>query len=356
VPRVLDWLDLLSVKVHGGSMSVPPVLVEYTRGGIVESVHRGWIAVARADGSLVATVGDPDQPVFPRSAMKPFQAVEVVESGAANRFGFRDAELAVCCASHNGEARHRQTVASMLQRVGQPVSAMVNSADPPWSMLEQAVVASRSSDENQLAQNCSGKHAGMVAACVAKGQPVEGYDAMDHPHQVALREIVAAFWRLSPGDLIAGHDNCTLPAYAAPIRNVATGWAGIADAEHAPARHTAAIRRLADAMGNDPFMVAGTDRLNTQLMTVTNGRIVAKDGAEGVLCIADRAQGYGITFKLADGTFRSHGTIMLSILQRLNALTQDEYAQLAALYPAELRDNRDQPVGAVQAVFEWDRA
>jgi L-asparaginase II len=337
-------------------MTVPPVLVEYTRGGIVESVHRGWIAVARADGSLVATVGDPDQPIFPRSAMKPFQAVEVVESGAASRFEFGDAELAVCCASHNGEVRHRQTVASMLHRAGLPVSALLNGADPPWTALDQEQAASRTSDENQLAQNCSGKHAGMVAACVAKGQPVAGYDALDHPHQVAVREIVAAFWQLSTGDLIVGHDNCTLPAYAAPIRHVASGWAGIADADRAPARHGAAIRRLADAMGTEPFMVAGTDRFNTQLMTITGGRIVAKDGAEGVLCMADRAQGYGICFKLADGTFRGHPALAMAILQRLHALSDDEVAQLMALYPADLRDNRAQKVGETRVVFEWDQA
>lgn len=337
-------------------MSGSRVLAELTRGGIVESVHRGWIAVAKADGSLVATVGDPDQPVFPRSAMKPFQAVEVVESGAADRFSFSAAELAVCCASHNGEVRHRQTVGNMLQRVGVPVSAMLNGIDPPWTPLQQALVDSRTRDENQLAQNCSGKHAGMVASCVAKGQPVEGYDAMDHPHQITVRQIVASFWQLAPEDLIPGHDMCTLPAYAAPIRNVAIGWAGIADPDNAPRQHRDAIRRLGDAMGAEPFMVAGTDRLNTLLMQTTGGRLVAKDGAEGVLCIADRAQGYGITFKVEDGSFRSHGRILLEILWQLESLREDERDALSLAYGTDLRTNRDQHVGDMRTVFELDWA
>lgn len=333
-------------------MTQAPVLAELTRGGIVESVHRGWVAVARADGSLVASVGDPDQPIFPRSAMKPFQAVSVVESGAPERFAFGDADLAVCCASHNGEPRHRAVVASILQRVGLPVSAMLNGIDPPWNPLQEALVASRSQDENQLAQNCSGKHAGMVAACVAKGLPVEGYDAMDHPHQLAVRQTVARFWQLAPEDLIPGHDMCTLPAYAAPIRNVATGWAGIADPDHAPTEHRTAIRRLGNAMGAEPFMVAGTDRLNTLLMQTTGGRIVAKDGAEGVLCVADRARGYGITFKVEDGSNRAHGRILLEILRGLDALSDDEREQLSREYDTALRTNRDQHIGDMRTVFE----
>jgi L-asparaginase II len=337
-------------------MASVPVLAEMTRGGIVESVHRGWIAVAKADGSLVATVGDPDQPVFPRSAMKPFQAVAVVESGAADRFDFGAAELAVCCASHNGENRHRQTVAAMLQRAGQPIGAMLNGVDPPWNPLQEALVASRTQDENQLAQNCSGKHAGMVSACVARGLPVESYDAMDHPHQITVRQIVASFWQVAPEDLIPGHDNCTLPAYAAPIRCVATGWAGIADPGRGPQAHSAAIRRLADAMGADPFMVAGTDRLNTQLMQATGGRIVAKDGAEGVLCIADREHGYGITIKIEDGSFRSHGRIMLEVLRQLGGLREDEHGLLSMAFGTDLRSNRDQHVGDVRTVFELNRA
>lgn len=338
-------------------MSTNPVaLAELTRGGIVESVHRGWIAVARADGSLVATVGDPDQPVFPRSAMKPFQTVAVVESGAVDRFSFSAAELSVCCASHNGEPRHRQVVAAILQKAGQPISAMLNGIDPPWNPLQEALVAARTQDENQLAQNCSGKHAGMVAACVVKGLPLDTYDAMDHPHQITVREIVGQFWQVAPEDLIPGHDMCTLPAYAAPIRAVATGWAGIADPDNAPKPHRESVQRVGDAMGAEPFMVAGTDRLNTLLMQTTAGRLVAKDGAEGVLCIADRTQGYGITMKIEDGSFRSHGRITLEVLRQLGSLSEDEQAVIAQAYGTDLRTNREQHVGDIRTVFELEMA
>jgi L-asparaginase II len=334
-------------------MSAPQVLVEFTRAGLLETVNRGWIAVARGDGSLVGAVGDPEHVIYPRSAMKPFQAIAMVESGAADRFDFGDQELAVSCASHNGEARHKQVVAGMLERAGQPISAMLNGADPEWAT--GFTIPKEVNDDNQLAQNCSGKHAGMVVACAAKGLPVAAYADFEHPYQVEIKRIVSDFWEVAPDDLVAGRDNCTLPAYAAPIRNVATGWAKIASPEHAPAAHRAAISRLGDAMGRDPFMVAGTNRFNTFLMETTGGRILAKDGAEGVLCMAVRDLGLGIAFKLEDGSFHSHGIIARRLLRQLGAISDEEDARLADVYGTELRSNRDQHVGDMQAVFELER-
>jgi L-asparaginase II len=332
-------------------MSQSVVLVELTRAGVRESVHRGWVAVARASGALVASAGDPERVTFARSAMKPFQAVALVESGAVERFGFGDAELAVACASHNGEDRHRAVVAGMLERVGLPASALRAGDD---AQHDEPPVAWE--PEQQLAQNCSGKHAGMLAACVARGYATGDYDDFDHPHQRAIREIVSRFWRVPVGDLIPGRDMCTLPAYAAPLRSIATGWAAIADPSKAPPQHQAAITRLVDAMAAEPFLVAGTQRLNTQLMEVTRGRILAKDGAEGVLCMALREQELGVAIKVEDGSFRGHDAIALALLRRFDALRPDEDARLAELWPEAIRDNRWQHVGDMRAVFELDVA
>jgi L-asparaginase II len=332
-------------------MAAPEVLVEYTRGGELETVNRGWIAVARADGSLVGSVGDSDAMIFPRSAMKPFQAVAMVESGAADRFGYGDAELAVACASHNGQKRHREVVRGMLERAGQPVSAMLNGADPYY--FGGFTKPKPETEQNQLAQNCSGKHAGMVAACTAKGIPVAEYDDFDHPHQVEIKRIVAEFWDVAPSDLKAGRDNCTLPAYGAPIRNVATGWAKLAEPATSGA-HENAVTRLGDAIGHDPFMIAGSNRLNTLLTQATSGRILAKDGAEGVLCVAVRDKGLGIALKIEDGSFRAHGVIILRVLRQLDAISAAEDARLSATYRTALFSNRDQHVGEMTPVFDLE--
>jgi L-asparaginase II len=333
-------------------MSTPPVLVELTRGGILESVHRGWVAVARADGSLVASCGGPERVTYLRSAMKPFQAVAMIETGAADRFGFTAEELSVACASHNGEPRHRSVVSGILRACGQPPSAMLNGVDAPWSPEEALIHNTRSRDEQQLAQNCSGKHAAMVAACVAAGYPVAGYADFEHPHQLRIRDIVADFWQVAPDDLGAGRDMCTLPAYAAPLRHTAAGWAAIADPDHAPAPYRRAIARLAEAIAAEPFMIAGTGQLDTELNQVTRGRIVAKGGAEGVRCFAIRDKGLGVSFKVEDGSSRTHGHIALAILRQLAAISGDEDRQLSALWRADIHDNRDQHVADWRAVLE----
>lgn len=333
----------------------PPILAELTRAGVPESLHRGWIAVARGDGSLVAHAGDPERLTFVRSAMKPFQAIPVVESGAAERFGFGDAELSICCGSHKGEQRHRDTVRGMLERAGQPATALLGAIDPPWSFSLLKLAEAGDETEQRLGQNCSGKHAGMVATCVAAGYPLDSYDAFDHPHQENIRAIVSRFWDVPEADLIAGRDNCTLPAYAAPIRSITTGWARIADPTHAPEQHRAAIQRIGDAMAREPFMVAGTDQLNTILMEVTDGRVLAKGGAEGVLCMAVRDKGLGITLKIEDGSFRSHGVITLKLLDELDALSRDEHDRLAEAFQERITSNREHHVGDMRAVFnlEW---
>ena len=331
---------------------MPPILAELTRNGTPESRHRGWVAVARGDGTLVAHAGDPEELTFPRSAMKPFQAVAVVESGAADRFAFSDEELAICCGSHHGERRHRETVAGILAKIGQPATALLGAIDPPYNAERERLAEAGDEVAQRLAQNCSGKHAGMLAACVALGYPTETYDAADHPHQRAIRSIVAQFWDVPEDQLVAGLDNCTLPAFAAPIRNVATGWARIADPDSAPAEHREAIRRIGEAMGREPFMVAGTAGLNTILMDVTGGRVLAKDGAEGVVCLAIRDKGLGVTVKLEDGSFRAHGVIVRDLLRRLDALKPGEDTALAAAFGERLESNRHQHVGDIRSTLD----
>lgn len=340
-------------REHGVSA---PVLVELTRGGIVESQHCGVIAVARPNGRLLAGCGDVEQVTFPRSALKPFQALALVESGAAQRFGYGDAELAVACASHNSEPRHREMVSSMLERAGVPLSALRNGVVEPIDETEAAKFRLGLLEHNSLCGDCSGKHAGILAACVVKGYPLSDYDAIEHPIQREIRAIVAECFRMDPDELIVGIDGCTLPAFAAPLRNIATGWAGLADPLGAVPAHAAGLARLGAAMAAEPFMVAGTDRLNTILSEATAGRVVTKDGAEGVLCMAIRDRGIGVTFKLEDGSFRSHGVIAHAILRQLDALSLDEDARLSALFPSELHSHREQEVGEMRPVFGLDFA
>ncbi|RIK39181.1 MAG: asparaginase [Chloroflexi bacterium] len=331
-----------------------PVLVELTRGGVVESRHRGAIAVADARGRLRAWAGDPDFLTFPRSALKPFQAIVAVESGAADRFGFGHAELAVCCGSHSGEPRHRDVVAGMLERARVPLDALCNGVAEPINDLEFARYLLGLVEKNALFQNCSGKHAGILAACRALDLPLDAYDNPQHPIQQRIRAATGDCFHLPSGELLVGIDGCTLPTFGAPLRNVAIGWAAIAEPDPTLVAHAEALERLADAMVAEPWMVAGTGRLDTVLSEATQGRIIAKGGAEGVLCVAVRDKGLGIAFKIEDGSHRAHGVIVHSILRQLGALSPSEDGVLARLFPTTLNSNRAQHVGDMYTVFELE--
>jgi L-asparaginase II len=329
-----------------------PVLAEVTRGGIVESQHRGIVAVARADGSLLAWVGDTARVVLPRSALKPFQAIPLMESGAPERFGYGDAELASACGSHSGEERHREVVGGMLARAGVPEVAMRNGNTGPYDEAQHERWVRGELPRTALYQNCSGKHAGMLAACVARGYLLEGYDELAHPQQQDVLRAVAAFFQTAPDELAVGIDGCTLPTHGAPLRNIAAGWAALADPEHAPGPHRAAARRLVEAMAAEPQMVAGTGQLDTVISQITGGRIVVKGGAEAVLCCALRDRGLGVTFKIDDGSDRPQDVVALALLRQLDALRPDEDAALAAHVDSVVRSNREQVVGEIRAVFE----
>ena len=331
-------------------MERAPVLAELTRGGVVESFHRGIVAVARADGSLVASAGDVSRTVLPRSALKPFQAMPLVTSGAAERFGFGDVELALACGSHSGEERHREVVAGMLAAAGVPEAALRNGITPPYDAAQAERWTRGELPRTALYQNCSGKHAGMLATCRHRGLPLDGYETLEHPHQQDVLLAVAAFFQVDPSKLVVGIDGCTLPTHGAPLRNVAAGWAVLADPDYAPATYRGAAHRLVEAMAAEPRMVGGMGQLDTVLSEITGGRIIAKGGAEGVLCLALRERGLGVAFKFDDGSSRAEGAVALAILRQLDALRPEEDARFAAHVGGELRDNRRQPTGELRAV------
>jgi L-asparaginase II len=240
----------------------------------------------------------------------------------------------------------------MLERAGVPEAAMRNGNTGPYDEAQYERWVRGELPRTVLYQNCSGKHAGMLAACVAHGYPLEGYDDLAHPQQQDVLRAVAAFFQTAPEDLVIGIDGCTLPTHGAPLRNVAAGWAQLADPDHAPAPHRAAARRLVEAMAAEPQMVAGTGLLDTVISQTTGGRIVVKGGAEAVLCFALRERGLGIAFKIDDGGYRPQDVIALSVLRQLDALRPDEDAALAAYVDSAVRSNREQLVGEIRPAFE----
>jgi len=305
-------------------MNHNPVIVEALRGGIVESAHRGAYAVVDADGRLHSTVGDIERPIFPRSAVKVLQALPLVESGAADRFGLSDEQLALACASHNGEPQHVAAAAAMLAQAGVDAGALECGTHWPYRDVAQRAMAARGETPSALHNNCSGKHAGFVClGCLMAGDGdrrafLSGYVKPDHP---VMREVTAAL-QASTGfaleDTAVGTDGCSIPTYAIPLRHLAHAFARVGTGNGLRPGHAAAAKRLRAAVAAAPFMVAGSERFDTRVMQRLGASLFCKVGAEGVYCAAFPEAGLGVAIKIDDGNnARACEVVMAALIERL---------------------------------------
>jgi L-asparaginase II len=296
-------------------------LANVTRGELVESVHPGIVVVADVSGRLLACHGDAEHVAYFRSAAKPFQAVPLVESGAADAFGFGPQDLALACASHDATPAHQRGVARMLARIGLDEDALRCGIAPPPDPHEAARITLGLKAESQLQCECSGEHAGMLAACLHLDYPLESYTEPDHPLQRRIRDIVARVLRLDEDDLVTGTDGCRIPTFAAPVRTFAVAYATVADPKQAPAgagRQLAkSLDRLRQAMTAHPTLVGGEQTLDSDIMALSEGRIVAKLGAEGLLCLAVPERGLGIAIAAEDGASRALGPAAVAVIEQL---------------------------------------
>lgn len=337
-------------------MTTNPVLAEALRGGIVESAHCGAVAVVDADGALHSAWGDIDRPIFPRSAVKVLQALPLVESGAAERYGLIDEELALACASHGGEARHTAMAASMLAKAGLDVAALECGAHWPYFDGAIKAMAAAGSHPSALNNNCSGKHAGFVClGCLMAGENdrrafLEGYVKPDHP---VMREVTAALQSSTGYDLAraaVGTDGCSIPTYAIPLRHLAHGFARVATGIGLKPGHAAAALRLRQAVARAPFMVGGTGRFDTRVMEHFGERVFCKVGAEGVYCAALPSLGLGVAVKMDDGnTARACEVVMAALLSRLLPLAESEAGFVHSLADVALVNWNGIEVGRLRA-------
>ena len=293
-----------------------PVLVEATRGAHVESRHCGAAIVLDAEGGVVFGVGDVDRPVYPRSAVKALQALPLVESGAADRLGLTDAEIALACASHAGEAAHVAAAASMLRKAGRDLRALECGTHWPRDRAARALAAA-GQEPSALHNNCSGKHSGFIClACDRKDDPA-GYVRPEHPTMRAVTRALAEMTGAALDDDKRAVDGCSIPTYAIPLRSLALAFARFASGRGMAAERAAAVRRIRAAVAADPFMVGGTDSFDTHLMTAMGERVFSKGGAEGVWCAAVPELGLGVALKCDDGAGRAAEIALAALLRRL---------------------------------------
>ncbi len=337
-------------------MTANPILVEALRGGAVESFHRGAVAVVDADGAVHSAWGDIERPIFPRSAVKVLQALPLVASGAAERYGLNDEELALACASHGGEARHAATAASMLAKAGVDVNALECGTHWPYNDAAIKALAAAGQQPSALNNNCSGKHAGFVClGCLMAGEQdrrafLRGYVLPDHP---VMREVTAALQAATGYDLArtdVGTDGCSIPTFAIPLRPLALAFARVATGVGLRPDHAAAAARLRRAVAKAPYMVAGTGRFDSRVMQRLGERVFCKVGAEGVYCAALPTLGLGVAVKMDDGnTARACEVVMAALIERLLPLADDDAAFMRGFSDAALVNWNGIEVGRLRA-------
>lgn len=334
------------------------ILVDVVRGQTSESRHRGFLAIADSAGHPVFSSGPLENDVvsFLRSSAKPIQALPLIESGAADRFGLTEAEVALACASHSGEDNHVQGVLSMLEKGGLKPDQLLCGAHAPYHAPTAERLWRHNQDYSVLHSNCSGKHTGMLLTCKQLGFPTEHYNEPDHPLQQLLLHIMAEVAALPTSDIATGMDGCSVVCFGMTTLQMATVFARLADPawfeRNGQPERAIAVRRLTTAMMNHPFMVSGTGRNDLDLMEAAPGRVFSKAGAEAVWCMGFPTHRLGLAVKVEDGAARSHSTIIAHALRQAGLLSAEEIDTFAHKQVQPLRNVRGIKIGEYKPTFE----
>lgn len=327
--------------------------IKVYRGEYLESTHEMHVAVVNTDGELLYSYGDPERLTFPRSSMKPFQAVPVLETGAADAFNFTEADISLICASHSGEPRHRERVMSIIDRVHLEEKNLQCGTHIPRDLDSYKALIRAGGELTPVYSNCSGKHSGMLTTVVHMKEDVKSYREISHPHQQRILQAIEDICQYPKEKIEIGVDGCGVPVHRLPLKNTALGYARLAnpfkweESEHA---HT--LQRISQAMMKHPEMVGGEHRFDTDVMRAFGGKVVAKAGAEGVQCLGVADAGLGIIVKIEDGNARAVSAVAMEVLKHLGIGNDAIYKQLDSYVNTPVLNTRDDKIGRIDVEFE----
>jgi len=330
-----------------------PVLVNLWRGNGIESRHRGAVAVVRSDGQLIMSMGDALHHTFPRSSIKFLQAIPFVESGAVEHFALRDEHIAVSCASHNGEEIHHDLVSGWLDRIGLDANDLECGASLPLNETAQFDLLARGEGPTRVHHNCSGKHLGLLSTCLHHGDQTKDYRLYSHNAQRRWFEVLESMSSSRVMQLPWGYDGCGIPCLALPLQRIALAMARVADAYGQDGKRTDAIQRIQSAISSHPYLVAGKERLCTELMQHLAPKVLVKIGAEGCYTACIPEQGIGIAIKMDDGRDRAANVALGAVLQALGVMSESVVSELEEYISPVLTNSRGEPIGRAEASSEW---
>jgi L-asparaginase II len=331
-----------------------PILVEVVRGAMVESRHRGAVAVVDAAGHVVHALGAIDRPVFARSAIKPLQALPLVESGAADKYGLGNEELALACASHQGQPLHIETVSRWLDRLGLGPDDLECGAHLPTDLPSSQALIRAGLAPSNLHNNCSGKHSGFLCTAKCLGEPTRGYIEADHPVQQRVLKVLEEMTGLDLSRAPRGRDGCGIPVVGITLHGMARAMARMADPTGLHDERRAAATRLLDAMAAAPVMIDGTSGMANAVMSVAGATVRLKPGAEGVFCAALPTLGLGVALKIEDGTQRAAQLAMATLLNRLDCFNPEQRMALHPFLAPRLHNVAGVEVGFIRPAAALD--
>lgn len=342
----------------------PEPLVEVRRGGITESRHRGHIVAVVPDGGIVALLGAPETVTYLRSSAKPHQAIPLIASGAADRFGFNEKEIALACASHSGEPIHVEVASSMLNKIGLQPDALKCGVHEPFSVEAARELKAKGQEPGVLQNNCSGKHAGMLALALHLNAPIDTYNQPDNAAQRAIGDTISQFSGIAIEDIAVGVDGCGVPVFGITVKSMALMYARlVSPPAEFDEKTKSACARVVSAMMAHPEMIGGTkDRLDTEIMQAGSGRLISKVGAEGVYTVGvlpceEWPQGFGLALKIEDGDdHRARPVVVIESLRQLGILADESLEAVARYAFFPVRNRTGDVVGEVTAGFKLNLA
>ncbi len=330
-------------------------LVIAYRNNVIESIHRVAAVVVDSSGKLSYSVGDPNFITFLRSSAKPFQAVPVVQSGAAEAFGFTQKEIAIISGSHNGESKHVRVVQSILKKIRLNKSYLQCGAHVPHYYTACGITPPRKKF-SPLEHNCSGKHAGMLATCLYKGWNLKNYLDPKHPVQKLDLKMISELCEYPEKKIGIGIENCGAPTFALPLKNMAIGFAKLRSFKSKSQVTSQSLQVVADSIWKYPDMVSGRKRLDYELAVPSKGNILSKGGAEALHCSVILDKGYGLAVKIMDGSTRAVAPASIEVYRQIGILNKSQLKELADFYSPAVYNHKKKKVGFLQAEFKLKKA
>ena len=345
----------MSKTIQSCVQTTNPIAVELTRGGIVECSHRASIAIVDGNGDVVRHHGNVESPIFPRSAVKILQAMPMVESGAADAFKLTPQEIALTCASHIGEKQHAHTAECILHKIGLGEPDLECGCHRPTSLPRHEAMIRDNETLTQLHNNCSGKHAGMLALAQQKGWDSKGYVEQTHPVQQSILGTMEMMFGCDMSHAPVDVDGCSAPAWAVPLKNMAYAFAQVADPSRLPTEKEHAVCTLRDAVTANPYYIAGTKKFDTTVMQALGDKAFIKVGAMAVHGIALPEYGLGIAIKVDSGFSQASETIAINLMHQigvLDGISDDAMDTLKPYLEPQLKNCRDIPFGSVRFALD----